>query len=60
MESTIIAAIVGIVALLIGIFLGKQIFSRNTQKQVEEADQHAKKVVEDAKAHAENWSLWGG
>ena len=34
-------------------FLGKLIFAKNTQKQVEDADQQAKKLVEDAKTHAE-------
>lgn len=54
MESTaIIVAIVSVVAILIGIFLGKQIFAKNTQKQVEEAEQQAKKLTEDAKQLAE-------
>jgi ribonucrease Y len=53
MEYTIISAIVGIAVLLIGIFVGKSIFAKNTQKQVEEADQQAKKLIEDAKIHAE-------
>ncbi|MCB0698842.1 MAG: ribonuclease Y [Chitinophagales bacterium] len=54
MESTtIIVAVVSVVAILIGIFLGKQIFAKNTQKQVEEAEHQSKKIVEDAKEHAE-------
>jgi ribonuclease Y len=53
MESTIIVAIVAVAAILIGIFLGKLIFAKNTQKQIEEAEQTSKKIVEDAKAHAE-------
>lgn len=53
MESTILIAIVSVVAVLIGIFLGKQIFAKNTQKQVEEAEQQAKKLTEDAKQLAE-------
>lgn len=53
MESTILIAIVSVVAVLIGIFLGKQIFAKNTQKQVEEAEQQAKKITEDAKQLAE-------
>lgn len=54
MESTsIIVAVVSVAAILIGIILGKFIFSKNTQRQVEEADQQAKKIVEDAQAHAE-------
>ena len=46
-------AIVGVVAIVIGIVIGKVIFAKNTQKQVEEAEQQAKKLVEDAKTHAE-------
>jgi ribonuclease Y len=53
MESTILIAVVSVVAVLIGIFLGKQIFAKNTQKQVEEAEQQAKKLTEDAKQLAE-------
>jgi ribonuclease Y len=53
MESTILIAIVSVVAVLIGIFLGKQIFAKNTQKQLEEAEQQAKKLTEDAKQLAE-------
>lgn len=54
MESTtIIVAIVSVVAILIGIFIGKQLFAKNAQKQVEEAEQQARKLTEEAKAHAE-------
>src|SRR5690606_41848368 len=53
MEPTITAAIIGVVAILIGIFLGKIIFAKNTEKQIEEAEQQAKKIIEDAKMHAE-------
>lgn len=53
MEPTITAAIIGVAAILIGIFLGKIIFAKNTQKQIEEAEQQAKKIIDDAKMHAE-------
>ncbi len=60
MEPTIIAVITGIAALLIGIFTGKSIFAKNTQKQIEEAESIAQKlkddsnkIVEDAKILAE-------
>ena len=52
-NTVIIVAIVAIAAILIGIFLGKLIFSKNTQKQVEDAENQAKKLIEDAKAHSE-------
>src|SRR5690606_32685992 len=53
MDSTILVPIVAVGAILIGIILGKVIFAKNTQKQVQDAEQQAKKLVEDAKAHAE-------
>lgn len=52
-STTIIVAVVSVVAILIGIFLGKQIFAKNTQKQIDEAEQQAQKIKEDAKAYAE-------
>lgn len=53
MDQTILVAVVSVVAILIGIFLGKQIFAKNTQKQVEEAEQQSKKLLEDAKTQAD-------
>ena len=53
MDSTVIAAIVAIVAVIIGIFLGKMIFAKNTKKELEEAEVLAKKTIEDAKTLAE-------
>lgn len=53
MGSTIIAVVVAVAAVIIGIFLGKMIFAKNTQQQVDEADALAKKTIEDAKTLAE-------
>lgn len=53
MGSTIIVAIVGVVAILIGIIVGKFIFAKNTQIQIDEANQQSKKIIEDAKIHSE-------
>lgn len=53
METSIIVAIVSVAAILIGIFLGKFIFAKNTQNQIDEANQQAQKLVEDAKTLAE-------
>lgn len=55
MESTTIiaVAVVAVVAILIGIFLGKAIFAKNTQQQVDEAEKQAQKITQDAKEHAE-------
>jgi ribonuclease Y len=53
MGSTIVAVVFAIVALVIGIFLGKIIFAKNTKQQLEDADALAKKTLEDAKTLAE-------
>ncbi len=53
MDSTIIVAVVAVAAILIGIFLGKLVFAKNTQKQVEEAELTAKKIIEAAEGQAE-------
>lgn len=52
-QSTIISIIIGAVAIVIGIVLGKFIFAKNTRKQVEEADTQAKRILSDAQAQAE-------
>ncbi len=49
----IIAVVAAVAALGIGVFLGKLVFAKNTQKQVEDAETLAKKIVEDAKILAE-------
>jgi ribonuclease Y len=45
--------IIGVIALAVGIGAGKFLFSANTKKQVEEAEQEANKLVSDAKNQAE-------
>ena len=56
----LVAVVVAIVALLIGVFLGKMIFAKNTQKLLDEAEAitkkaeaQAKKTIEDANTLAE-------
>jgi ribonuclease Y len=49
----LITIIVGIIALLVGIVAGKFIFAANTKKQIEEAENEAKKLVTEAKSTAE-------
>jgi ribonuclease Y len=49
----VIYIIIGAVGLVIGIVLGKIIFSKNTKKQLEEAEQSAQKTIADAKLQAE-------
>lgn len=48
--AIIIAVVVGVG---LGIFLGKLIFAKNTAQKVEEAEQQAQKLIDDAKAKAE-------
>jgi ribonuclease Y len=54
MSMTIIAITVAVAALIIGIFLGKAIFAKNTRKQLDEANQQAEKILAEAKISAEN------
>lgn len=51
--TQILPIIIGAVALIIGILLGKFLFAKNTKKQVEEADQQSQKIISDAKTQAE-------
>lgn len=45
--------IIGIAALAIGIFAGKLIFAKNTQKQVDDANSQAQKIIAEAELKAE-------
>jgi ribonucrease Y len=54
MEPNILSIIIGAAALIVGVVLGKFIFAKNTKKQVEEADQQAQKIIQDATSQAEN------
>ena len=54
MEPIILSIIVGAVALVIGVVLGKIIFAKNTKKQIEEAEQQAKLILKEAELTAEN------
>ena len=53
MEPNLLTYIVGGVALLIGIIAGKLLFAKNTRKQVEQAEQEAKNIVNAAQTNAE-------
>jgi ribonuclease Y len=54
MEPTIIYIIIGAIALIAGIVLGKVVFAKNTKKQIEEAEEQAKKTIADGQLQAEN------
>jgi ribonuclease Y len=54
MIPIIITIIVAVAAIIIGIFLGKVIFAKNTQKQIDEANQQSQKIIADAQTEAES------
>jgi ribonuclease Y len=54
MEVTLMSTIAAVVALIIGILLGKVIFAKNTQHKIQEAELHAQKIVSEAQLTAEN------
>ncbi|MCX8020397.1 MAG: ribonuclease Y [Chitinophagaceae bacterium] len=53
MDANILIIISGVIALLIGIFLGKLIFSKNTRKKIEEAEAQAQTLLREAELKAE-------
>ncbi len=54
MNPIIIYIIIGAVALILGIILGKLVFAKNTQKQIADAEQQAQKIIADGNLQAEN------
>ncbi len=54
MDPIIISIIAGVVALVAGILAGKAIFAKDTRRQVEEAENQARKTITDAQLVAEN------
>src|SRR3954463_6605752 len=54
MEPNILSIIIGAIALIIGILLGKVLFAKNSKKQVEEAQIQAQKIIADGQLQAEN------
>ncbi len=53
MDQNILFIIIGISASVIGIVAGKFIFSKNTKRQIEEAEERAKFILTEAKSSAE-------
>lgn len=53
MDPNILSVIIGAVALLVGILLGKFIFAKNTRKQVEEAEHQSQTILKEAEMRAE-------
>ncbi|WP_126244927.1 ribonuclease Y [Chitinophaga rhizosphaerae] len=50
----IMVLVAGVVALAIGIILGKLIFAKNTQIKIQEAEEKASRIIEEGKLNAEN------
>ena len=53
MEPIIIYIIIGAIALIAGILLGKIIFAKNTKKQIENAQQQSQVIIREAELRAE-------
>jgi ribonuclease Y len=54
MEPIVIYIIIAVAALVGGTLLGKLIFAKNTQKQVQDAEQQAQRIIADGNLQAEN------
>ena len=54
MDASILYIIIGAVALIAGIIVGKVIFAKNTRKTVEEAESQAQSLLKEAELRAEN------
>ena len=55
MDLNIITIIASLAALIVGVFLGKLIFAKNTQQKVDEAELKAKNIIETAELKADNY-----
>src|ERR1700676_1795334 len=53
MDSTIIYIIIAVICLAIGILAGKFIFSKNTRKQIEDANLQSQKILSNAQLSSE-------
>ena len=53
MDPSILAIMIGIAGSIIGIIAGKFIFAKNTQKQLQEADLQAQKIIAEAQLNAD-------
>ena len=55
MDPIIIYIIIGVLALVAGTVLGKILFAQNTQKQIQEAELEAQRLLNDAKSKADTY-----
>jgi ribonuclease Y len=54
MEPNILFIIIGAIALISGLLLGKFVFAKNTNKLIQDAEDQAKKIIADGQLQAEN------
>lgn len=54
MTEPLMIVVAGVVALALGILLGKLIFSKNTQIKIQEAEEQAKRIITEGQLSAEN------
>jgi len=55
MDSTIIYIIIGVAALVVGVVLGKVVFAKNTQNQIQEAELQAQKIIAESQLKADTY-----
>ena len=53
MDPNILATIIGAAALLVGILVGKLIFSKSTRKKIEEAEIQSQTILKEAELRSE-------
>jgi ribonuclease Y len=53
MDPNILAIIIGVAALIVGILVGKLIFSKNTRKRIEDAEAQSQTILKEAELRAE-------
>ncbi len=53
--DSIIYIIIGVVALVVGLILGKIVFAKNTQKQIQEAELQAQKIIAESQLKADTY-----
>ena len=53
MDPNILYIIIAVAAIIVGIIAGKFIFAKDTQKRIDEAEQHAQNLIREAELRAE-------
>ncbi len=55
MDPNILSAIIGAAALIVGIIVGKLVFSKNTKKQIADAESLSQNIIKEAELRGENF-----